>query len=215
MNRLLSGLMLSAFLLAVPVGALAATPIAASDQNTLAALETKLFTHPDAARNINERVNNVERFVYGTSKSGDLHVRIAALAGAVARPIASTSTASANTTIERAKQIAQARSQLQPASTIPFQSVVAPAAHEPKVTMVPQIVMPRRAHVEKVGTVVDRIESLEVNVFGRRECAKKLQVRVARLEKSLFGNDFGDTTESITARVNRLWFAYLGTMPGL
>jgi hypothetical protein len=218
MSRLISRIILSIFLATMPATASIASASTATDESVLRSLETVIFTHPDEQRSIDDRVARLESFVFGMTKSGNTHGRIRALKLCIAPPedtaqvSRAASTAPSHQLAQPARSTANDRESANNAAHrhIGFSPVSSVSYKEPSISWVPQIVIPKKARVQTVFTVVDRIESLEMDVFGRKECAKKLQVRVSRLEKSLLGSDYGTAPETITYRVNRLWCTYNG-----
>lgn len=194
--KLLYTLLLASMLVGWQPPAVYANVSAPSSEDQLSALECKFLAHRDVRHNAVERLENMERFVYGASRKGTVRDRISALtksAGASEHPLAKCDT-------------------VHDVAILPMSSVMTP--EEPPLATLPvQFPLLRKARVVQYLTVADRIEILELNIFGRKECAMRLQLRVARLEQSLVGTICQRPDSTLTSRVNKLWSMMHGVNP--
>jgi len=185
------------------------TPSANGDQQQLRTLEGKFFTHEDVNRTLDDRLANLEVFVFGAKRTGTFHDRIARLAQTcsnVESPAYKMSNPAPAVSAKSSQPLAVAH---QPRRVIYYPEPYTYASDEDEPDEKPIVTLRRSASVRQNITVVDRIEWLEVNLFGRKDCAGKIQKRVAKLENCVYGLRTAQTQEpSITARVNKLWCAF-------
>lgn len=169
--------------------AMAAESLSADDEAKLEAMEIKFFAHTNLRNDTTQRVDALEQFVLGTTTQATAQRRIYRL----------TVSTGLNLNDRHAEKIAQAPSRIVPA-VAPTQRMDSPDTLE----FTGPVYLMKKVSVQKVNTVVDRIESLETALIGRKDCAQRLQKRVARLENIMFGNSIDEESTTITARVNRL-----------
>jgi hypothetical protein len=62
--------------------------------------------------------------------------------------------------------------------------------------------LPQRVHAT---TVVDRIETMETNLFGKTFANKSLEKRVSLLEKNIVGMTAENSSQDLSVRVAQLW----------
>ncbi|MGE5984568.1 hypothetical protein, partial [Klebsiella aerogenes] len=62
--------------------------------------------------------------------------------------------------------------------------------------------LPQKVHAT---TVVDRIETMETNVFGKTYSGKSLEKRVSSLEKNIVGVSAENSSQDLSVRVAQLW----------
>jgi hypothetical protein len=180
----------------------------AGDKQKLSALETQFFTHEDVNRNLNQRLDNVESFVFGATTTGSFHQRLARISDTCSKE--QTAAAKPEPRASRAMQPSQPTTVAhQPVRVQTFPSLTTYEFDDREaITSRPTVHFQRASAVRQSGTVVDRIECLEMSIFGRKDCGGKLQKRVAKLENSVYGaKDSPDSAPSITDRVNKLWSA--------
>jgi len=191
--------------IAPALASVSSASLAASDKQELSVLETKFFTHEDVNRTLDERLDKIESLVFGAKMQGSFHERLTRIADTCSREQAPAYKPEPPRLSQPAKPAALAH---QPARVQTFPALTSYEIDEDQPDARPTVYFHHAAAVRQTVTVVDRIEWLEMSLFGRKDCAGKIQKRVAKLENCVYGLKASQVTEpSITARVNKLWYA--------
>jgi hypothetical protein len=179
----------------------------AGDKQKLSTLESQFFTHEDVNRTLNQRLDNIETFVFGATTKGSFHERLTRISDTCSKETAASKPVSHSPyAMQPSQPTAVAH---QPVRVQSFPSLTSYEFDDNEAfTIKPNVHFQRASAVRQAGTVVDRIESMEMSIFGRKDCGAKLQKRVAKLENCVYGaKDSQGTDPSITDRVNKLWSA--------